>query len=541
MIDPTGELDVEEKKLLTEALSDGDVQVGPSQEYVAELRRRLLSVATHREVVRGKSSRRVLLGSILGACAAAILFAATWFSNAEPAWASAIRMARRQAWIHAEIERDDMPNGEIWVSPERDIVAAKLATGVLFFDYPHDTFLHYDLRERAIYRASQPASGYLTRGLSSVSSLAAVFRRSPGAPALLPNQPIERWRLQSVIVDGIPCDQYEIVVRPPNRAPTTLLLTIDKRQSLPRSITVAEGKAHTMTSRFDYPATGPLDERSPLLGIPADVRSVDVDKMGELSVVAESFREARDRFDDYTAFGVTSQLDDGRPLSMCVVKRVLRRASKWRVDSVAISDPTFVLPKDHGQALGTLRANRNRLRFIPELICDGRFIHLYARGDEVATGRPIKNFPTDDLQADAHAPTLLFPERACRPFFEPGALDCVFDVTSQSGNFREGLMKIDVIRAPMPKNASPPPDTYWIDPSLGNVAVRMVLHPAASSAQGSKAASSGPHEITLRDFKQSPRGFWYPSVVSRDRTTRLYVDFTDVPSDEMFRTVNPAP
>ncbi len=53
MIDPTGELDVEEKKLLTEALSDGDVQVGPSQEYVAELRRRSLSVATHREVVRG--------------------------------------------------------------------------------------------------------------------------------------------------------------------------------------------------------------------------------------------------------------------------------------------------------------------------------------------------------------------------------------------------------------------------------------------------------------------------------------------------------
>jgi hypothetical protein len=549
MIVPTGDSDAEEKKVLVEALSDGEIGVRPSQEYVAQLRNRLLSVAAPGEVVRGKSNRRILLGSILGACAAAILFAAIWFSNGEPAWASAIRTARRQAWIHAEIERDDMPKGEIWVSPERDIVAAKLATAVLFLDYKHDTFLRYDLRERAVFRASQPPSAYLIRGLSSVSSLAAMFRRSPGAPALVPNEPIERWRLQSGIVDGIPCDEYEIVIRRPDRPATTLLFTIDKRESLPRSLTVSEGESHALTSHFDYPAVGPLDESSPLLGIPADASSVDVDRTGELSLVGQSLRKGRDNFDDYTSLSFTSQFDDGRPLTKHEVKRVLRRANKWRVDSVYISDPDFAWPSDHDQALRALRANKNRFRFVPELICDGQLIYHYIWRGLVATdGRPIRRSRlSDDSPADLHAPTLLFPERACRPIFEPGGLDRFFDVTAETQDFREGLIRVAVSRTPHVKNSSASQDTYWLDPALGNVAVRMELHLGAASAKGAKALSSGAQQIVLQDFKESPRGFWYPTVVSLELSrksqliTRLYVDFTDVPSDEMFRTINPAP
>ena len=46
----------------------------------------------------------------------------------------------------------------------------------------------------------------------------------------------------------------------------------------------------------------------------------------------------------------------------------------------------------------------------------------------------------------------------------------------------------------------------------------------------------------FQEFSQSPSGFWYPTVIVRDptdknkkRTTRLYVDFTDIPSDDLFR------
>jgi hypothetical protein len=543
MIDATGDFDAEERKVLTESLSADEVRVAPSPEYVAELRRRLLSGAVPVQVVRGRSTRRVVLASLLGACAAAIVLVAIWFSNAEPAWASAIRMARQQAWVHAQIERDGVAKGEIWISPERDIIAAKLASVVLFFDYRNDSFLRYNVRARVAYRASQPESAHLSRELSSVSSLASTFRRSAGRPALLPNQPSEGWKLQSGMVDGVPCDKYEIEIQPPDRAPGTLQLIIDRRQSLPRSLTIVEGESHTMTSRFDYPAVGPLDERSPLLGIPSDIHPVDVDKNDELSVVARSLKSERDHFDDYMALAVTSQFDDARPLARYEVKRVLRQANRWRLDTVQVTDPAFVLPRDYDQALNAWRANTNRFQFVPEVICDGRAIHRYEWEGKVAVnGRPIKNFLlTDDSQADSLSPTLLFPERACRPIFRTGPFDHLYEVQTE----KEGLVRVKVVRTATAKKWPVEADTYWLDPDFGSVAVRMAVHSAA--ARNSNAGLIKPREIALRDFKESPRGFWYPTVVSRDlqrnakQVTRLYVDFADVPSDEMFRTINPAP
>ena len=50
-----------------------------------------------------------------------------------------------------------------------------------------------------------------------------------------------------------------------------------------------------------------------------------------------------------------------------------------------------------------------------------------------------------------------------------------------------------------------------------------------------------PAEIVLQDFALSPRGLWYPRFVGSDvslpskRITRFYVDFEDIPSDDLFR------
>jgi hypothetical protein len=532
--DPTRDFDAEETKVLAEALSSVEVRVGPSEEFVTELRCRLLSATASAPVVRRKSRRRFLLGSALGACAVATVVAAVWFLNAEPAWASAIRTARRQAWIHSQTERDGSSKGEIWVSPERDIVAAKFATSVLFFDYKHDRFLRYDSREGVICRAYEPDIPQMTWEQTSVSHLAEVFRRSPGVPSLLPDQQIERRTLQNTVVDGIPCDEYEIVAGPPNRPSTTFLLTIDKRRSLPLSLAITEGESHATISRFDYPSAGPLDEQSPLLGIPAGAQTVDVDKTRRASAIAESLKEGRRDFDDYTAFSVTSQFDV--PLLQCDVRRSLRRGNKWRVDHVSLSDREFVLPKDHDQGLGALRTNKDRLRFVPEVICDGKTIYVFRHG-LVPDSRPVAG----DAQADSLALSLYFPERVCRPVFELGPIGQIYDVTTERDNSLEGLIRVD--RSPLrtPTNPNPrPPDAYWLDPNLGDVAVR-VLHPVAPRTKDSKPATSKEAEITLSDFKQSPQGFWYPRVVNRGRITRFYVDFTDIPSEEIFKETNPAP
>jgi hypothetical protein len=534
------DLSVEEKKVLDEALSNGGVRIGPTAEYAADLRRRLLSAASAVSVHRAKPNRRVLVGSVFGAAVAAVVLAGLWFSNGEPAWASAIRRARGQAWIHAKIERDGVLHGDIWVSPERDIVAATLGKTVLFQDYKHKIFLRYDGDRKPLYRASQPENPNLGQDPMSASGLAAMFRRSPGAPSLLPNEPIEHWTSRSRMIDGIPSDEYEIEIHSPDRAPSTLLLTVDKRQSLPRSLTIVEGDSHA-TSQFEYPSTGPLDVQA--LGVPIDVPRVDIDQSGKLLPIVHTLGEGRKEFDDYTALSVTSVFDDARPLHMCEVKRVLRRGDKWRIDSVDVADPDFVLPKDPDLALSAWHAKIKALRFVPLFICDGRFIGSYRRNGEGVTGdRPQVSNATDD---SAEGFAIHIPERACRPIFHLGATNHTFNVSHEREGSREELIKVDVLRMPTTKGHHDLPKTYWLDPSLGDVALRIVTHLDGLQEVSASKPGAKSREVAFKDFRQSPRGYWYPGVVDRDPisksqpVTRFYVDFSNVPSDDLFGPVVP--
>ncbi|HEV8071666.1 MAG TPA: hypothetical protein VGP76_28380 [Planctomycetaceae bacterium] len=535
------DLSTEEKKVLDEALSNGGVPIGPTAEYAADLRRRLLNAAAAVSLSPAKPNRRVLVGSIFGAAVAAVVLAGIWFSNGEPAWASAIRRARGQAWILAKVERDGVPQGEIWVSPERDIVAAKIGKTVLFEDYKHEIFLRYDGDRKPLFRASQPENPNLGQDLMSASGLAAMFRRSPGGPSLLPNEPIEHWTLRSRMIDGIPCDEYEIEIHSPDRAPSTLLLTVDKRLSLPHSLTIVEGDSHA-TSQFDYPSTGPLDVQA--LGVPVDVQTVNIDQSGKLLPIVHKLGEGRKEFDDYTALSVTSVFDGARPLQKCEVKRVLRRGVKWRIDSVDVSDPNFVLPKDPGQALSAWHAKSKVLRFAPLVICDGRWIRSFQQNGELATGgRPFQVFKaTDDSVAESFATYI--PERSCRPIFSTNHL---FDVSSEREGSPEESIKVDVLPVPTAKGQHDPLKTYWLDPTLGDVARRIVTHLDGLSEASAGEPRSKSREVALKDFRQSPRGYWYPGIVDRDPisksqpVTRFYVDFSSVPSDDLFGPVVPTP
>jgi hypothetical protein len=536
------DLSTEEKKVLDEALSNGGVPIGPTAEYAADLRRRLLNAAAAVQVSRAKPNRRVLVGSIFGAALAAVVLAGLWFSNGEPAWASAIRKARGQAWIHAKIERDGGSQGDVWVSPERDIVAAKIGKTVLFEDYKHEIFRRYDGDRKPLFRASQPENPNLGQDLMSASGFAAMFRRSPGGPSLLPNEPIEHWTLRSRMIDGIPCDEYEIEIHSPDRAPSTLLLTVDKRLSLPHSLTIVEGDSHA-TSQFDYPSTGPLDVHA--LGVPVDVQTVNIDQSGKLLPIVHTLGVGRKEFDDYTALSVTSVFDGARPLQKCEVKRVLRRGDKWRIDRVDVSDPDFVLPKDPDQALSAWHAKSKALRFVPLFICDGHFIGNFRRnGEGMTDDRPQVSNATDD---SAEGFAIHIPERSCRPIFHLGATNHPFHVSSEREGSREELIKVDLLRVPTAKGPEDPLKTYWLDPNLGDVALRIVTHlDGLSEASASKPRPKS-REVAFKEFRQSPRGYWYPGVVDRDPisksqpVTRFYVDFSNVPSDDLFGPVVPIP
>ena len=91
------DLGAEEMEVLKKALSESRVRSGPSAEYAADLRSRLLSVAVAVQPLRG-SNHRIVLASLVAVGLSAIVLCAVWLFHSEPAWASAIRRARGEAW-----------------------------------------------------------------------------------------------------------------------------------------------------------------------------------------------------------------------------------------------------------------------------------------------------------------------------------------------------------------------------------------------------------------------------------------------------------
>jgi len=533
------EFDAEEMEVLKTALSESPARPGPSVEYAADLRSRLLSVAVAVQPVRARSRRRVMLVSALAAGLSAVVLGDVWFFNSEPAWASAIRRARAQTCIHARIVRDNVEKGELWVSPGLDVVGGKLGTSTaLLFDYGKKVFLRYDAKRKILYRAIQPANVRLTQELSSVSNLADVFRRSPSAPSLLPNEPIERWSLKTKMVDETPCDEYEITLRSAIGGPMTLVLTINKRSSLPYCFAITEFASHTTTCYFDYPAQGEIDRSS--LGIPNDVETREVDESGELPDIDQALREGREMFDDYSAFSVTTRPNSSLPLSRCEPKRVLRRGDRWRIDDVSPADSQFVLPANQAEALKAWNASKRQFRFSPIAVCDGRTIKVFKWQGKVSTdGTPLQTFAVkDDFRADSLGVGFHVPEIGCRPTFPLAAFDQHCDVNHELAHDHE-LIKVDVSMDSNSRKRKALDSTYWLDPNMGNVAVRIILRPAVG---GAEQVAVAPKEVELKEFNQSPRGFWYATLILRGAsgiktrpTTRLYVDFDDIPSDDLFR------
>ena len=228
-------------------------------------------------------------------------------------------------------------------------MASRTATTAQLFDYRRNVFVRYYAKEKSVYRTFEPEDVRLSHELSSIPNLAELFRSSPSAPSLLPKEAIEKWSLKSKIVDGTSYDEYDIVMRSPDRGAITLLLTIDRRSSLPYSFAITESKSHTTTCYFDYPSEGPSDEAS--LGIPDDADAREVDESShELSRIKQSLQEERVAFDDYSAFAVTSHFDGPRALVRCEPKRVLRKGEKWRIDRVEPMDSGLVVPLDQNEA-----------------------------------------------------------------------------------------------------------------------------------------------------------------------------------------------
>ena len=553
MNDPRDKDPTEDADILKTALSDDSfLSATPSTDFVAHLRRRLMETAAlHRPP---KTTRRRLWLGWLGVLAiAASVCAVMWGWNSTPGWAAAIQAARKMPWIHIRLKREGRQVGEAWVSPRRDLFAQRLGNTLLFHDYAHRDFLRYDTSQRVAVRASELAQLLRDDDTGSVSRVADLFRGSDPIESLVPGSSVESWSSRTATLGGAPLDVYRVLIHQVGPAGGSIALEfkVDTKTALPKSLTFLEAGSPTLTEEFDYPLTGPDNKRS--LGIPDNAPVMDVDQKPQIADAIRALDEGRRDFDNYEALRVTSRYEKARPLAICDVKRILRRANSWRIDDVTVLDSRLVLAVDPESGLVAWREHRHQLRYRPLAICDGKTLRLYESPTDRAHKRPItrpqghfQTLPATDDRIDGAQLSLLMPECACRPFLRLGS-DRVLELIKPVDHTEQEFLQIGMRST----KSTPPEDvnlaTLLLDASKGYVARRIVLH-SKEMLEGSKTAvvRPGADSLTLRDFRQSPRGFWYPHTLvkepadkSRPRTTRFYLDFLETPSPSVFDANTP--
>jgi hypothetical protein len=79
---------------------------------------------------------------------------------------------------------------------------------------------------------------------------------------------------------------------------------------------------------------------------------------------------------------------------------------------------------------------------------------------------------------------------------------------------------------------------YYLDPTKGYAVVQVELFNLPANAPVDPKSAKERQTIHLEDFKQSPQGFWYPSVIqdtsSRPSTTHYHFDFGVALPDRLF-------
>jgi hypothetical protein len=546
MKDPHDALEPGEENVLREALTERDAfSANPSDEYVAKLRLRLMEAATHRGMRKPAWPYRLLISCLGAATIAASVLIFLLAQHSSPAWASAIRLARQREWVHIRLDLDGVSMGESWVSPGRNVFAAKLPVIMVFSDYGSGTFVSYDVRRHVVDRTAEPVPLNQAGPSGSFSLLSSFFRNSVSVESIEQGASVGRTS-RRMSVDGTPVDEFELEIRQaPKGNVQSILLTVDGTTSLPRSLTVLGTDAHMVTCNFDYPRTGPVNPQA--LGIPATTPTKEFKEEKVRSAVT-SLRDGVRRFDDYMALCVTSSHQKLRPLVLCDVKRVLRRGNKWRVDQAVTLDRRLRLPADPQSGVDVWRTNSLKFHYQPLAIFDGRMLQLLEEDSKTAPHSVTKTravpqaVPAVPEQMDVTRFAPLMPERACRPVLWTSDIS-VKQVKAESDG-KTSFVRIEVRSA----NRGIDLETVWVDPAKDYVAAQILQRAQPLDFPIANHAPQAAESITLSDFRRSPRGFWYattcqeePTDKSLPRISRFYVDFSEHPSDNLFEVTEPNP
>ena len=498
----------------------------------------------------------------------------------ESTWAQVAAAVQGKPWIRMTLA-DAPPKsqfwGELWFSLSRDMAASRLGgpdgESVSFTDLQAGIEYNFDSKSKTLVRLR---STEMSSFQSLLPLLRSLLRGEQPAPESFGGGRIGERKQRKVEEDGKSWSEFEFEVlhgRPDETA--TLVIRVDPDTKLPVWMEfVAMGQSSRFD--FDYPAAGPADIYA--LGVPRDTPLEDRIPNGELSGIIEKLQAGQRDLDNYFA-----AVHEGYPEQLSFV---WRKGNKWRIEvcgsgtedddpgdgglgvvktrvAIRAAVPHIDLsdmPNDETQLAAWWREHLKRFSPVPILVCDGEHIYRFQRGRKVGAAATDKWKLEQTVGPDAgHSnagrrgevgPAMI--EFAAYPQIVMAEnIKLTLDPNGAGGP--AGSVLLEENFAPQEndeRDIAIRRHRIWLDPKHGFAVVK-------DEGSDCPALDNDPRQIfkditvEYEDFRQSPRGVWYPtlsrqkhSVPQVDKTgkvlryddeeTRFYLDFSAELPDELF-------
>jgi hypothetical protein len=326
-------------------------------------------------------------------------------------------------------------------------------------------------------------------------------------------------------------------------------IRVDPQKKLPDLMTFTQGKEKVQWT-IDYPHEGPADIYA--LGVPRDAPVDDRTPPPDLSRILKLVEQNRREFGDYLAVA-----GGNRRLTVHLIRC---KGDKFRVD-VGIGETQHVASgtemkewwREHGQEV--LPAG--------SVLCDGRRVYQQSLGSPETGWKPIRDhIKQGDARAAAagigHAAQYFVDLLAYPPRLDPQQLassplyTAHFDLKGENGP--AGSVRVELLRANQGGAADRRAyhkEEFWLQPQY---AYAVVKHVFSDCPQVDEDPLRKEKRLIYEydDFRQTPRGVWYPTVSRwknatqsknkdkpggiefHDQLTYFYLDFDAELPDELF-------
>jgi hypothetical protein len=510
------------------------------------------SVAIPKDVVsRPRAGRNWRLATAtVAAVGAMVAFALIAFPRHSVGWEDVNQAVKSQKWIRASVTYLDGQHATIWMSPERGIWAYKNRDRLEFADARRDVTYDYKTSGGPIVKR-RPNDEDRER----VSAVNFADKDVPLGGWLFGEKVLSQHRREVAERGrGQKWIEFDLVFWRGNRG----TLRVDPQTRLPASLTLTAPKPTPPASwvwTFDYPTSGPGDIYA--LGAPATAPIEDRTPSDEGARVLDGMAASRSRVGDFrldvvTSYG-TAVINPGHGVTKHVVGegdaskgavlkepvrqepiwdtiyRVSLKGSRWRVDRYLPKRGALSQPPDESKFPGWVEDQFARCDRRPMYVCDGTAV--YENEHEHPGVAPVSNpeaaiwhvssrFGPGDLFSATGSVSVVpggnfvakvFPDRfgvaGWNYSFDPHPADapgCVLWKLSARLATAEPLVGHE---------------WYYIDPQKGDAVVRNKSFGLPPDSKASPDSTPFRSTVVMDDFRQSPRGFWYPLVIRETNST----------------------